>query len=238
MGERVQDLPDWITAWLAGVAGGEIIRLERHVARREAWVVDMMRPDGSVLEGFLRLERTRPPGVSPLEKETASWRRSGRLRCPSPRCTHGAASSGAPCFERAGGRSDLDLLGETPRQRGVMEDFIGAVARLHTRNPDELGLDDVMAYKPTTAEECALGEVDLVLDGMKDFLAHYSDALISYSVERLPLRAEAGRARVTGAGRHRPGQLPFRRRPGERDRRLGAWSLRRPDGRPWQHLCP
>ena len=51
------DLPEGTVEWIAEIGGGEITRLHRHVARREAWVVDVTRPDGSVLEGFLRLER-------------------------------------------------------------------------------------------------------------------------------------------------------------------------------------
>jgi aminoglycoside phosphotransferase (APT) family kinase protein len=185
MGEGAHDLPEGTTAWLAGVAGGEITRLERHVARREAWVVDVTRTDGSILEGFVRLERTRPPGVSALEKETRIVAALGPTSVPVPRVHAWNRELGCTLFERARGRSDLDLLADPARQRAVMEDFIRAVARLHTLDPDELGLDDVMAYKPTTPAECALGEVDLVLDGMKDFLAHYSDPLISYSVEWL-----------------------------------------------------
>ena len=47
------DLPNGMAEWVAQVGGGRITRLERHVARREAWVVDVARPDGSVTEGFL-----------------------------------------------------------------------------------------------------------------------------------------------------------------------------------------
>ena len=54
MTDLQHDLPDGMVEWIAGVGGGEITRLERHVARREAWVVDITRPDGSVLPCFLR----------------------------------------------------------------------------------------------------------------------------------------------------------------------------------------
>ena len=49
------DLPAGMTDWIAATGGGELTRLERHVARREAWVVDVTRPDGSVLAGVARL---------------------------------------------------------------------------------------------------------------------------------------------------------------------------------------
>ena len=53
----VHDLPEGMVEWIAETGGGTITHLERHVARREAWVVDITRPDGSVLECFLRLDR-------------------------------------------------------------------------------------------------------------------------------------------------------------------------------------
>src|SRR5688572_15660743 len=56
------DLPTGIPEWLAEVGGGEVTRLQRAVARREAWIVDVQRPHGDVTEGFLRLERTPKPG--------------------------------------------------------------------------------------------------------------------------------------------------------------------------------
>ena len=57
MTELQHDLPEGMVEWVSAVGGGAITRLERHVARREAWVVDVTRADGSVLLGFLRLER-------------------------------------------------------------------------------------------------------------------------------------------------------------------------------------
>jgi hypothetical protein len=60
--EFTHDLPDGVTDWVASVAGGDVTRLERHVARREAWVVDVRCTDGTVLEGFLRIDRDPQPG--------------------------------------------------------------------------------------------------------------------------------------------------------------------------------
>ena len=55
--EFKHDLPEGMTDWIADAGGGRITRLERHIARREAWVVDVTRADGSVAEYFLRLDR-------------------------------------------------------------------------------------------------------------------------------------------------------------------------------------
>ena len=84
--------------WVAAVGGGEITRLERHVARREAWVVDVTRPDGSVLEGFLRLER------DPIGRSTRRRRCSRR-----PRSSRRWARTSVPVPEVHGRNDDLRL---------------------------------------------------------------------------------------------------------------------------------
>ena len=56
--EFKHDLPEGITDWVAKTGKGEITRLDRHVARREAWVVDVTQ---SVVVGQ-RNEDHRSPG--------------------------------------------------------------------------------------------------------------------------------------------------------------------------------
>ena len=90
MADSAVDLPPPIVDWVARTGGGRIAQLARHVARREAWVVDVARPDGSVLEGFLRLERAPRPGDPwSLRKETRIVEALGRTEAvPVPR-VHG-----------------------------------------------------------------------------------------------------------------------------------------------------
>jgi aminoglycoside phosphotransferase (APT) family kinase protein len=78
-----------------------------------------------------------------------------------------------------------------------MEDFIRIVARMHTLDLGALGLDDVMQYKPVTATECALCEVDLILSQWRQFLDRYTDPLISYGVDWLRRFAPDSVARVS-----------------------------------------
>ena len=181
------DLPDGMFEWIAETGGGEITRLERHVARREAWVVDVTRPDGSVLEGFLRLERTDVPTTSStsLVRETRVIQALADTDIPVP-IVHGRNDDlRCTLFERVRGRSDIDALDDPVQQRAVMEDFIGVIARMHSLDLDTLGLDDVMPYLPTTATEAALNDVDLALDQWAGFLAHYTEPLITYGVSWL-----------------------------------------------------
>jgi hypothetical protein len=85
MSEFQHDLPDEVIAWVNEIGRGEISRLERHVARREAWVVDVSRPDGSRLEGFLRIDRnpTSRSNIS-LEKEAHIVKALGQTSIPVP----------------------------------------------------------------------------------------------------------------------------------------------------------
>jgi len=57
LAEFFHDLPEGLLDWVASMGPGIISRLERHVARREAWVVDVRRADGSVMKSFLRIDR-------------------------------------------------------------------------------------------------------------------------------------------------------------------------------------
>jgi aminoglycoside phosphotransferase (APT) family kinase protein len=198
MAKLVHDLPAGMVPWIAEAGGGEIVRLERHLARREAWVVDVARPDGSVLEGFLRLQRD-ADAVDPrrLERETRIIEALGRAGIPSPAVYGFDSELNCTLFERDAGRSDIDKLEDTAQQRAVMEDFIRVVARTHTLDLDELGLDDVMQYKPKTARECALAEVDLIASQWSHFLKRHVDPLTSYGLDWLDRFAPDEVARVS-----------------------------------------
>jgi aminoglycoside phosphotransferase (APT) family kinase protein len=189
------DLPAGVGDWVAELAGGHISRLERHVARREAWVVDVTRPDGSVTEGFLRLEREPlPDDPWSLGKETRIVAALADTDVPVPAVLGRLEHPSATLFERATGRADLPAVGPA-QQRAVMEDFIRIVAELHRLDVDRLGLDGLP--HPTSPAECALGEVDLILDRWKDFLAGYHDPLITLGVRWLRRNVPDSVARVS-----------------------------------------
>ena len=196
--ELHHDLPGGVVEWVASVGGGEITTLERHVARREAWVVDVTRPDGSVLEGFLRIERDAPPDNPwSLRKETRIVESLGLTAVPVPRVHGWNDELSCALFERAPGRSDLDKVTDGSQQREVMADFMRVVGTLHNLDLDELGLDDVMAYKPSSPAECALGELDLILHTWASFLSTYTEPLLTFGVEWLRRYAPTSVARVS-----------------------------------------
>ena len=197
MAEFTHDLPEGVLEWVQGIGGGEVSRLERHVARREAWVVDVARPDGSTLEGFLRIDR------SPVKRSNISLEKEARIVAalrdtpvPVPALHGWNETLQAALFARDPGRSDIDKLDDPKQQRAVMEDFVRIVARLHALDIDALGLDDVIPDRPTTAAECALGDVDAQLEQFAGFLAGYTDPLITYGVDWLRRYAPKEVARV------------------------------------------
>jgi hypothetical protein len=111
MSQLPNDLPAGTYEWIERIGGGTITRLVRHVARREAWIVDVTRPDGSVLEGFLRLQRE-DGGVDPrrLERETRIVKALGRTNVPVPAVHGWNPELRATLFARDPGRSDVDKL--------------------------------------------------------------------------------------------------------------------------------
>ncbi len=199
MTELPNDLPAGMAEWVAEVGGGTITRLERHVARREAWVVDVTRPDGTVLEGFLRLERE-PVGLdsaTSLLKETKIIEALASTSVPVPAVYGRSDELGCTLFERARGRSDIDKVADVRQQRAVMEDFIRVMARMHALDVDELGLAPYLAYVPTNAREAALNDVDLALRTHDGFLARYCEPLITYAVDWLRRNAPTSMARLS-----------------------------------------
>ena len=102
------DLPAGIPEWLAHVCGGELTRLERHTARREAWLVDVTGSTGGSVEGFLRLERA-PNAENPwsLRHETRVVEALRDTNVPVPRVLAHDDALACTLFERVRGRSDL-----------------------------------------------------------------------------------------------------------------------------------
>ena len=156
MAELNHDLPEGMLEWVAEIAGGEVTHIHRHVARREAWIVDVTRPDGSVLEGFLRLQRD-DGGVDPrrLERETRITQALAETDIPVTEVYGWNPDLRATLFSRDPGRADIDRLADASQQRAIMEDFMRIVARMHKLDLDALGIDDVMTPRPKNAEEAA-----------------------------------------------------------------------------------
>jgi aminoglycoside phosphotransferase (APT) family kinase protein len=179
----VHDLPTGMPEWVARTGGGEITRLQRAVARREAWNVDVQRPDGHVTEGFLRLERAPKPGNPwSLARETRIVEALKGTPVPVPRVLGHSVALACTLFERVPGRSDLQNA-PPEQQRPVMEHFIDIVADLHRVDIDRFPVSEFP--RPASDRDCALGEMDLVLKQWSGFLARHHDPLIAYGIDWL-----------------------------------------------------
>ena len=186
MRETNTDLPENLLRWVAAQGQGNLSRLERHVARREAWVVDIARGDGSTLEGFLRIDRNPREGSNvSLRREASICNALRPLDIPVPALLAWNEEYHAALFSREVGRADIHALDDQQQQRSVMENFIDIIAQLHQLEIAELGLDEVLGGPPDTPARCALDDVDHQLKQFSRFLAHYNDPLISYGVQWL-----------------------------------------------------
>ncbi len=206
-------LPAGMLDWVAEVAGGPVVRAERHVARREAWVVDAERPDGSLLEGFLRLERDPKPGnMWSLEKETAIVTALGPTAVPVAMVHGWNADLTCALFQRVAGTGEIAAAAAGDR-RSIMEQFVDAIAAMHRLDLDELALPQLPGLRrPATARESALGEVEAIVQTWTGFLASYTDPLITYGLDWLRRFApEEGQPNLFGTRRYRAGQLRLRR---------------------------
>ncbi|MFO7550339.1 MAG: phosphotransferase family protein [Haliea sp.] len=192
------DLPAGLLNWLETLGKGQLSRLERHVARREAWVVDVTAADGSVLEGFLRLDRQPVAGSNvSLRREAGICRALMQTAIPVPALLGWNEAHHAALFSRVPGSADLPGVADEAQQRKVMEDFIDIIARLHRLDPDALALDDLLGSRPGNATEAALGDLDAQLQQFAGFLADYEDPLLSYGVNWLRRFVPQSVARVS-----------------------------------------
>jgi aminoglycoside phosphotransferase (APT) family kinase protein len=191
----VHDLPAGIPEWLAKVGDGQISRLERHTARREAWVVDIRDPEGRVAEGFLRLERTPiPDNPWSLARETRIVEALRDSRVPVPRVLARNDMLACTLFERVRGRSDLQNA-PPEQQRPVMEHFFDIIADLHTIDIERFPADEFP--RPPSVRDCVLGEMDLVTKRWKRFLSSYQDPLVAYGIDWLERNAPTSVPRVS-----------------------------------------
>jgi aminoglycoside phosphotransferase (APT) family kinase protein len=189
------DLPTGIPEWLGEVCNGEITRLERHTARREAWVVDVQDSKGRVAEGFLRLERKPVPGNPwSLARETRIVEALRATPVPVPRVLARSDLLACTLFERVRGRADLQNA-PPEQQRSVMEHFFDIIADLHMIDIERFPADEFP--RPASIRDCALGEMDRVTDRWKGFLSSYQDPLITYGIDWLERYVPTGLPRLS-----------------------------------------
>lgn len=154
-----------LVEWIAAATGGKVTRLERALARREAWLVDVERPGAAPLELFLRIAHAGDPANSraALEKETRVVRALAGTGVPVPAVVAVEPQTHAVLFERVGGRTDLHA---TPpeEQDAVYRHYLEVLASLHRLDPGSLALGELAP--PADARACAMAEVEALAAGL------------------------------------------------------------------------
>ena len=145
--------------WLSAVAGGTVVRVERSLSRREGWLVDVERGDGSPRPLFVRVARSGDPINSPetLIKEADL---AGVLDAAGVRVARLVGLSRErqlAAYERLPGRSDITEV-DAHQQQQIYLRFLDELARLHCIDIDSLPLVDW--HRPASARECALAGLD------------------------------------------------------------------------------
>lgn len=196
--EKTDALSPAQVASTEALAGGTLTKLNRHVARREAYVAEFDGGNAAATHAFLRVDRHPVPGsrVS-LEREARICMALENTDVPVPAVIGWDAAKQIALFERVAGRADIDKLNDAAQQRAIMEDFIDAIARLHLLEPASLNLDDVLGTHALGASQCALDDLEGQLAQFDRFVTHYHDPLLHYGVQWLQRFAPEQVARVS-----------------------------------------
>ncbi|HXY91932.1 MAG TPA: phosphotransferase family protein [Acidimicrobiia bacterium] len=142
--------------WIEGITGGRIVDARRPPGggSRELYLVDVERPDGTVVPLVLRCEAGGSftgTEISPA-KEAVVYRALEPTAVPVPRVIGMAPGDAALLMERVPGTSDLASAGDAARS-AAMTSFVDALAALHNLDVDALPLPGFA--RPATAEDHA-----------------------------------------------------------------------------------
>lgn len=214
--------------WIEEVAGGRIAHSARQPTVREAWAIDVARPDGQTEALFLRCDRGEGFGINAqysLEREARVLGALQDTAVPVPRMLGFSRTHGAILMERVPGRNDFHKIADAAQRERVAAHFMQCLAALHALSPEKLELAELRI--PRTSQEHA----SLELDASEKLLAGLrgrSEPLLTFALGwlRRNLPARVDRTALL-QGRHRTGQLPVRRRAGLGRARLGVRALRR-----------
>ncbi|TML08661.1 MAG: phosphotransferase family protein [Actinobacteria bacterium] len=163
--------------WLGKVAGGTVVRVERSLSRREGWLVDVERSDGSGRALFVRVARPGDPINSPetlvKEAELAGVLAAAEVRVAG--LVGLSRQRNLAAYERLPGRSDITEI-EPHEQQQVYLRFIEELGRLHCIDIDSLPMLDW--YRPESARECALAGLDTLKSNYDTSVARASSTAI------------------------------------------------------------
>ena len=141
------ELPAEIRDWLSDLGGGRLAQVNRVPggARKEAWLVDVERPDGSVNELFLRYDRTDPQQAADpwtLHREASVYLALQDTDVLVPRVLGVHPVHQAMLSERLIGGSWFSQITDAEEALATARHFMEQLAALHRLDPSTLDLPE------------------------------------------------------------------------------------------------
>ena len=156
-------LPDDLVSWVEEVGGGRLSVADRRQggARKEAWYVDLERPDGTVGHLFLRYDRSDPARTKDpwtLHREATVYLALQDSPVPVPRVVGVHPVHQAMLSERVAGENWFSRIADPAEQEETARDFMVQLAALHSLDPGSL---DLPAFPPVkTVSDAVHAELD------------------------------------------------------------------------------
>jgi aminoglycoside phosphotransferase (APT) family kinase protein len=151
-----------LVEWMETVAGGRMSGAERQPGggRKEAWFIDITRPDDSVDELFLRYDRARPTPADPwtLHREATVYLALQDTDVPVARVLGVHPQHQAMLSARVSGGSWFSRITDADEQLVTSKNFMKALAALHRIEPASLDLP--LFPPPTSVPDLVRHELD------------------------------------------------------------------------------
>ena len=180
-------LPDDLVAWIEDVAGGRVTNADRRPggARKEAWFVDVCRPDDTVHALFLRYDRADPAASADpwtLHREATVYLALQDTDVPVPRVLGVHPAHQAMLSVRVAGENWFSRIADEQARVRIARDFVTKLAALHRLRPADLDLPAFPA--PTTVADAVRHELD-ELDGILEQRGGHVDPALVFTLDWL-----------------------------------------------------
>lgn len=140
-------LPPEITTWLQEVSEAKHVRARRRPGggRREAWLVDAERDDGSVEPLFLRFDKSNPAHTGDpftLNREARFYAALQGTDVPVPRLIASHPKLQAVLCSRVDGETWFSRLKDESARLAIAREFMSKLAALHRVDPARVKIDE------------------------------------------------------------------------------------------------
>jgi aminoglycoside phosphotransferase (APT) family kinase protein len=156
-------LPGDLVSWVEDVGRGRLVLADRRPggARKEAWFVDVERPDETVAHLFLRYDRSDPALTKDpwtLHREATVYLALQGTAVPVPRVLGVHPVHQAMLSERVAGETWFSRLADPEEREATARDFMTKLAALHALDAASL---DLPAFPPVkTVADAVHAELD------------------------------------------------------------------------------